>query len=350
MIRPYAVPNGVRYARYLALDAAERAYWAGRGAEQLGLIGHVEPKQFYLLEDGKHPETKERLRQRITPGQTHNGKNYSRGRTVYDVVVMAPKSAGILSLFDDRIVEAHKETVKEIQSRIEDHACVRVRKGELHETDAVRPTKNIVAGVWQHEKSRELDPLLHSHIALLNMSFDQEEGRWKALQPVGIYRHRWDLSEAYRRSLANRIEDCGYELVPRKLNDIRYPKDFIENRECGFEINGVSTEIVGRFSTRTKQRDEAIKNYPGEELNERIIDKLVREHRREKQPYGEAERIETRQKQMERLTPYERATLRDTVERSYEETSPKLRLRMDVAEGEDRNETHRLTYGQRISL
>src|SRR4051794_16954279 len=108
MVRPYAVPNGVRYARYLALDAAERAYWLGRGAEQIGLVGYVEPRQFHLLEQGKHPETEKRLRPRIASGLTHNGNHYARGRTVYDVVVMAPRSASLIgTLFDDRVVEAH---------------------------------------------------------------------------------------------------------------------------------------------------------------------------------------------------------------------------------------------------
>jgi hypothetical protein len=47
MVRPYAVPNGGgRYAEYVELDAVERAYWIGRGAEQIGLVGYVEPRQF----------------------------------------------------------------------------------------------------------------------------------------------------------------------------------------------------------------------------------------------------------------------------------------------------------------
>src|SRR4051812_43334184 len=274
MVRPYAVPSGgIRYAEYLTLDAAEKAYWVGRGAEQIGLVGYVDPKQFNLLEQGKHPETEARIRPRITPGQTHNGKYYSRGRSLYDLVVMAPKSASVMGLLDDRIVEAHKLTVQEIQTQIEEHAGVRVRQGALHETDAMRPTQNIVAGVWLHEKNRELEPLLHSHIAVLNMSHDPIEGRWKALQPVEIYRHRWELSESYRHALAQRLIDCGYELKPRELaDDIRYPKQSIKEREWGFEIQGVSQDVLSRFSTRTKQRDEAISEYatkrPGEEINE----------------------------------------------------------------------------------
>jgi conjugative relaxase-like TrwC/TraI family protein len=148
---------------------------------------------------------------------------------------------------------------------------VRVRKGGLNETNSMRPTQNIVAGVWLHEKNRELEPLLHSHIAILNMSFDPVEERWKALQPVDIYRHRWELSESYRSALAQRLESYGYELEPRELKDeIRYPKRLIPEREWGFEIRGVEPEILDKFSVRTRQRDDAIvrhkERHPGEEL------------------------------------------------------------------------------------
>jgi conjugative relaxase-like TrwC/TraI family protein len=355
VVRPYAVPNGVRYARYLHLDAAERAYWLGRGAEQIGLVGYVEPRQFELLEKGKHPETEERLRPRIAQGQRHNGKRYSQGRTVYDLVVMAPKSASILGLFDDRVIEAHKQTVQEIQSQIEDHACVRVRRGEDHETNSLRPTQNIVAGVWLHEKNRELEPLLHSHIAVLNMSFDPVEDRWKALQPVEIYRHRWELSESYRHALAQRLEGYGYELEPRELKDeVRYPKHQITEREWGFEIQGVGPEILGKFSERTKQRDEAIAEYrrshSEDELSNKIVSRLVRENREEKQPYSMAQRLAIREEQREKLTQAERISIKQTIEKAYER-SHKLRLHIDVAEGEEYGPKLRHdTYGQRISM
>jgi conjugative relaxase-like TrwC/TraI family protein len=360
MVRPYAVPNGGgRYAEYVELDAAERAYWIGRGAEQIGLVGYVEPRQFSLLEQGLHPETKERLRPRISNGQTRNGKHYSQGRSLYDVVVMSPRSASIMGLFDDRVIEAHKESVRQIQSRIEEHASVRVRKGELNETDSMRPTQNIVAGVWLHERNRELEPLLHSHIVVLNMSFDPVEERWKALQPVEIYRHRWELSESYRHDLAQRLRGYGYELEPRELKDeIRYPRHAIKEREWGFEIAGVTPEMLDKFSERTSQRDDAIakyrERYPEQELSERIVGNLVRENREPKHRYSESERQVVRQEQIEKLTPSERLVLHRLHEQSLEQTE---RHRQSIgqrlwhhATPEPEQHHERWGYGQRISM
>lgn len=321
MVRPYAVESSFSYADYLELEQAEKAYWMGEGAKRLGLSGAVDPEQFKLLEKGIDPVTGEVLRPRQRHSLTHNGKEYAHTRNVYDVVVMAPKSVSVAGLVDERVIEAHKEAVRSIQTAIELCAQVRVRKGEAHETNSTRETQNIVGGVWRHENSRELDPLTHSHACLVNMSYDPVEQKWKALQAVEIYRHRWELSEQYRHALAQRLIVYGYDLAPRELSEHRYPKQLISEREWGFEIAGVSPEVVTKMSQRTDQRDAAIERYQrkhGEYPDERIITELVRQNREPKEPYTETERQVIREAQLARLTPAEHTQLLDLKDQALE--------------------------------
>jgi hypothetical protein len=154
--------------------------------------------------------------------------------------------------------------------------------------------------------------------------------------------------------MAQRIEGLGYEINPRHLDETRYPKERIREREWGFEIAGVSPDILGRYSTRTKQRDSAIaerlRRHPEEPITERIVDALVRESRKPKHAYREAEREEIRETQLARLTPSERIALRDLAARAYEE-SERVRVRMKIAQGEEHGPRYRpLTYGERVNL
>src|SRR5437868_4442211 len=237
VVRVYAIPSlAGGYAQYLELDCCERAYWAGRAAEILELEGDATREQFTMLEKGIDPNTGDVLRPRVGLSMTHNGKPYAVGRSAYDVVVMAPKSAAIVGLFDERVINAHRQAVREAVRDVENHASVRVRKGEAHDDNGVRPSRNIVAGVWLHKSNRALEPLLHSHACVVNLSYDPVEHQWKALQAVDVYRNRQTITEDYRHKLAELLGSYGYETEKRLVSETRYPKEQIKAREWGFEI------------------------------------------------------------------------------------------------------------------
>jgi conjugative relaxase-like TrwC/TraI family protein len=296
MLTIRAMSNGTGYAKkhleqndYYAEGEKVIGEWFGRGAEKLGLKGHVQIEQFERVRQGLHPETGEKLRQRKSADRTaQNGEKQSHGRNLYDFCFSAPKSISIMAILggDERLIEAHDRAVKEALAEMERWAAARVRIGK---ENCNRITGNLVVACYRHDSSRSLDPQFHVHCVAANMTFDAVEDRWKALQATGIYERRAFLSEVYRNRLAQIVKQLGYE---------------VETRKNGFEIKGVSRGLIETFSQRSKDRDEAITAFI--ETHRRAptdteIAMLVRESRPGK--LTEISTEEVRNSQFARLTP-----------------------------------------------
>ena len=59
-------------------------------------------------------------------------------------------------------------------SELERWAAVRERRRKAHNTEAVRLTRNLVAALVLHDASRDLDPQLHVHAVVANVTWDAE--------------------------------------------------------------------------------------------------------------------------------------------------------------------------------
>ena len=130
--------------------------------------------------------------------------------------------------------------------------------------------------VYHHDTSRELDPQLHTHAVAANLTYDGVEGRWKALQASDIYEQRAYLTEVYRNALAREVRSLGYEIEDRRSS---------KGKNLGFEIKGVSDELLEKYSQRSEQRDRAIAEFVGSKgrhPSDNEIAVLVRESRADK--------------------------------------------------------------------
>ena len=275
--------------------------WQGRGAELLGLAGEVRTEQFEALRQGLHPESCEFLRPRQSADRiSADGTTQGRGRNLYDFTMSAPKSVSIMAELagDERLVEAHRTAVREALKELESHAGTRVRvEGANHN----RSTGNLVLSVYHHNTSRELDPQLHTHAVAANLTYDGGEGRWKALQASEIYERRAYLSEVYRNALARQVCSLGYEIEDRCG---------VNGKNLGFEINGVSDQVLEKYSRRSEQRDQAINEFI--KANNRAptdneVAVLVRESRADK--LIEISSAEVHSRQCARLSPEEQSSL-----------------------------------------
>src|SRR5262249_32587256 len=155
----------------------------------------------------------------------------------------------------------------------EAHAAARIRQDGAN---ADRTTGNLALAVYHHDTSRELDPQLHAHAVAANLTYDGAEDRWKALQASGMYERRAYLTEVYRNSLACQVRSLGYE-----IEDHRDAK----GRDNGFEIRGVSQELLTNYSQRSRQRDEAVEDFKetqGRSPTDNEVAVLVRESRPDK--------------------------------------------------------------------
>jgi conjugative relaxase-like TrwC/TraI family protein len=221
-------------------------HWIGKGAERLGLRGHVKQDEFLRLCENLHPQTGELLTQRKkttrwTLGEKGEESEVANRRVFYDFTISPPKDVSILALVgaDQRITAAHDRAIASAIAELEQFAATRVRSAGNF-TD--RQTGNVVGAVFRHETSRALDPHLHSHCILFNATHDVAEGRWKALQNYEMLAAQKYVENVYYHELARELGKCGYE---------------IENQPRGdFIVRGVPQELREKFSKRHLEIDQ----------------------------------------------------------------------------------------------
>lgn len=107
-----------------------------------------------------------------------------------------------------------------------------------------------MATAFRHDASRALDPQLHTHLVVFNATYDTVEKAWRALEPEQMYGQSRYLTEVYRNALATQLLTLGYQT---------------RATANGFEIEGVSEEIIRRFSKRRVAIERA---------ETRLVDKL----------------------------------------------------------------------------
>ncbi|MGA2280989.1 MAG: MobF family relaxase [Verrucomicrobiota bacterium] len=271
---------------YYAAGEIRPGQWIGAGAERLGLNRAVTREQFHALCENRNPNDGQRLTQR----QLKKDKR----RVFYDFTCSAPKSVSVLAvtLDDQRLVAAHEESTKIAFRELETFAATRVRKSGSQRD---RTTGNLVAATFLHDSSRELDPLLHTHCTVFNATFDETERCWKALEARGMYDAIRFGTAVYRNELARRIQQIGYRIVPAKH---------------GFEIEGVSDDVLNRFSKRARQRDRLVQEREqmlGRKLTNNEVAHAVH-HSRAKKLRG-ISTVEVRERQLAQLSADERQSL-----------------------------------------
>ena len=234
---------------YYAKDDPEHraaSAWAGKGAEDLGLKGPVDPETFKAILEGKVPDGSDtrlgrRVKDRGTPGSAEILHRPGR-----DLTFSAPKSVSIAALVggDDRIVEAHDRAVTATLAWIEKNAAETRMKDPVTGQMARVGGQKIVAATFRHDTSRNLDPQLHSHAVLANM-VQGEDGKWRSMANEGLYARQKLIGMLYRNELAGGLARLGYGIE----------KTHADGR---FEIAGVSREAVEAFSTRRAEIEAAM--------------------------------------------------------------------------------------------
>jgi len=298
--------------------------WHGQGAGLLGLRGEVTREQFEAVREGLHPETGEFLRPRHSADRISlDGSEQSKGRSLYDLTFSAPKSVSIQALVggDERLVAAHDRAVRETLVEAESHSATRVRLSGANEN---RTTANWIVATYRHDTSRELDPQLHTHAVAANLTYDGVEGRWKALQASGLYERRAYLTEVYRNALAREVRGLGYEIESRRDS---------KGKDHGFDIIGVSKELLEKYSVRSAQRDAAVERFAlehGRKPTDNEVAVLVRESRADK--LAEIATGKVREQQQARLAPEEKHTLQHLRAESLERNPRILRESSQASE------------------
>ncbi|MBD2303397.1 relaxase domain-containing protein [Nostoc sp. FACHB-87] len=211
-----------------------KSLWSGKGASKLGLSGAVDDEDaFKNVIEGRTPDGKEQLNARVVK----KGQEKER-RAALDCTFSAPKSVSLMALVggDTRLIDAHHQALKQTLELIEQrYAYTRVTGDNgRHRVK----TGNLVVAQFDHIESRDLDPHLHTHCLLMNMT-QTPDGKWLSLGNNEIFANKKFLGMAYQSYLAREVQKLGYE---------------IEHRLHGqFDIKGFKEEDKIAFSKRRQQ-------------------------------------------------------------------------------------------------
>jgi conjugative relaxase-like TrwC/TraI family protein len=215
---------------YYTKSADEHSEWGGRIAGELGLDGRVNPETFKALLSGK-------------VGEQQLGRHRSDGKMEHhpgwDFAVNAPKSVSIVALVagDDRILSAHEQAVTVALSYLEEHATLRRRSdgGILHET-----TGRLIFARFTEHASRELDPHLHTHVVVMNITNRGDGEPMASLETRAMFAEQMVAGQIYRNELAHRLRELGYEVET-------------DPRRGLFEISDVPKDLIRQMSQRAEQ-------------------------------------------------------------------------------------------------
>ena len=87
---------------------------------------------------------------------------------------------------DHRLSEAHGECVKEALTEMEKFVSCRIRKGANRNSEKLEVTGSLIAGLYDHNASRALDPQVHTHCVVANVTWSESEQRYKALSEYEV--------------------------------------------------------------------------------------------------------------------------------------------------------------------
>jgi conjugative relaxase-like TrwC/TraI family protein len=233
--------------------AKEQNYWSQRGiiagewqgqlAGQFGLAGIVSAEDFAKLSQGQHPQTEEQLvRQRASyEYQDAEGKTIKtmEHRAGWDATFSAPKSVSLTALVggDDRVREAHRESVRVALDQLERYTQARIGGNHPPET-----TGKFIAAKFEHDTARPVDgyvaPQLHTHAVVFNVT-ERETGQPRAIQPQSLFASQQFATAIYQSELTYRLRQLGYEITT--------------GRSGAPEIKGYTQEYLDASSPRSQQ-------------------------------------------------------------------------------------------------
>ncbi len=211
--------------------------WMGEAATELGLSGAVDREDLLAILQGFDPRTGEALVQKA-------GVNR---RYAFDLTFSAPKSVSIAWAAGNEDVKkgieaAQDRAVEKTLAFIEEKFALG-RRGSAKEGTITKEAVKLLAAVYRHGSSRELDMQIHSHAMLQNLGL-RADGTWGALNEKEIFEWKLALGAVYRAELSSELaKDLGFGIEA--------------DREY-FRLAGIPKELEEEFSKRRAQIESAL--------------------------------------------------------------------------------------------
>lgn len=215
---------------YQSESGEPNGIWHGKGLEALGLVAGQK------ITDSDFNN--------IIRGQDLAGNSLMQGsgdnhRAGHDLTFSAPKSVSAAwAIADDpmrkKISDAQAKAVAAALKMLEEK-IVQARRGSggaEHENVA-----GLIAAMYEHCDTRELDPDLHTHLLLMNTA-ERQDVTFGGIETKQIYEWQHALGAVYRAELSSEIKDLGFQ--------VEADRDF-------FKIAGISDELCSEWSKRREQ-------------------------------------------------------------------------------------------------
>jgi conjugative relaxase-like TrwC/TraI family protein len=160
-------------------------------------------------------------------------------RAGWDATFSAPKSVSLTALVggDERVREAHRESVRAALDQLERYTQARIGGNHPPETSG-----KFIAAKFEHDTARPVDgyvaPQLHTHTVIFNMT-ERENGQPRAIQPQSLFASQQFATAIYQSELAYRLRQLGYEITT--------------GRSGAPEIKGYTQEYLDASSPRSQQ-------------------------------------------------------------------------------------------------
>src|SRR5271166_2352222 len=226
---------------YWSQGNAVQGEWQGRLAAQYGLVGAVSAEQFAKLSQGRHPQTSEQLVQHRMAHEykDENGKAIKtmEHRAGWDATFSSPKSVSLTALVggDQRIREAHRESVRVALDELEQYTQARIGGNHPAET-----TGKFAVAKFEHDTARPVNgyaaPQLHTHAVVFNVT-ERANGETRALQERGLFQSQQFATAIYQAELTYRLRQLGYQIE--------------SGRSGAPEIKGYTQEYLDASSPRS---------------------------------------------------------------------------------------------------
>ena len=219
-----------RYEEAAQLEGTDREkredHDAG-GVRSAGANGQTHSEKFERIMEGYTPDGAKRMGHEVGGERRH--------RPGLDLTLNASKTASIAALVygDNRIIEAHDTAVATALAIIEKNfAQTRVQvDGKMQTITGV----DLIGRSFRHDTSRDLDPHLHTHCVIANMT-QGKDGHWTALHNDLIVENQKLITEIYRNAFERDVNAAGIATDRGKYGEVN--------------IEGISEHIAEGFSKR----------------------------------------------------------------------------------------------------
>lgn len=239
MLSLHNISSAVQTRNYFSKDNyytqdenTEHSAWFGAGAARLGLAGQVQPAGFLNLLEGRVED--QQLGKWVTDEET--GERRQDHQPGIDITFSAPKSVSLVAEVagDTAVRDAHETAVRSALAYLEENV-IRTRSTQNGVT-SIEHTGNMIAALFKHNTSRDLDPQTHTHAVVMNATL-RADGKWRSIDNREIYQTQKLAGAIYNAALASGLQQLGYRLTN-------------PDRHGNFEIQGISREQIEHFSQR----------------------------------------------------------------------------------------------------